>query len=157
MFRILCCTETAALPSGRVVQHRSGLWDPLNETALGSSFRPEQTFDTTHNFTWISTDESLAFRRQHSISAWYPFDKYTVVTTLEVFSGDNSTALPVSFLHLYGGLSGFHVEIKSIDHVKTSRSDQALYVIVTIQVHLFALSSGDDLRANLAMRSVASE
>ncbi|RPD77352.1 hypothetical protein L226DRAFT_458777, partial [Lentinus tigrinus ALCF2SS1-7] len=79
------------------------------------SFRPEQTFDTTHNFTWISVEESLAFRRQHSISAWYPFDKYTVTTTLEV-----------------------------IDHVRTSRTDQALYVVFTIQrcigVKLFALT-----------------
>ncbi|RPD62869.1 hypothetical protein L227DRAFT_609413 [Lentinus tigrinus ALCF2SS1-6] len=108
------------------------------------SFRPEQTFDTTHNFTWISVEESLAFRRQHSISAWYPFDKYTVTTTLEVFSGDNSTSLPISFLHLYGGLSGYNLAIKSIDHVRTSRTDQALYVVFTIQrcigVKLFALT-----------------
>ncbi|TFK85731.1 hypothetical protein K466DRAFT_494170, partial [Polyporus arcularius HHB13444] len=74
-----------------------------------------QTFDTTHNFTWISVEESLAFRRQHSISAWYPFDKYTITTTLE-----------------------------SIEHAKTTRTDQALHVVFTVRrcvgVKLFALT-----------------
>ena len=101
-------------------------------------FTAQETFDTTHNFTWISIDESLAFRRQHSISAWYPYDKYTVSTTLEVFSGSNTSgaapSLPIRFLHLYGGLSGHNLRIDTLQYVKTSRSNLALYVVFSVRV-----------------------
>lgn len=101
-----------------------------------SSFTPQGIFDTIHNFTWISVDESLAFRRQHSISAWYPFDKYITSTTLEVFNASDvdSAALAIHFLHMYGGLSGYNVRVDGIKHVKTSRTDLALYVIFSIRV-----------------------
>ena len=112
--------------------------------ALPSSFIPQETFDTTHNFTWISVEETLAFRRQHSISAWYPFDRYTASTTLELFSSDNSTSLPIYFLHLYGGLTGHSFEIEQVEHVQTPRTDNALYIVFSIRVCPECLLSADD-------------
>ncbi|KAI1794748.1 hypothetical protein LXA43DRAFT_882989, partial [Ganoderma leucocontextum] len=77
------------------------------------SFTPQETFDTTHSFTWISTRQSLAQRRQHSVSAWYPFDRYTL-------------------------------RMDSVEHVKTARSEEALYIIFFIRrcrgVKLFAVT-----------------
>ena len=97
------------------------------------SFTPQETFDTTHNFTWISTRQSLAQRRQHSVSAWYPFDRYTVSTTVEAFDLD-SFALPIEFVHMYAGLSGYELRIDSVENVKTAQSDEALYITFSIQV-----------------------
>lgn len=97
------------------------------------SFTPQETFDTTHNFTWISVRQSLAQRRQHSVSAWYPFDRYTASTTIEAFDV-NSSALPVHFVHLYAGLSGYELRVDSTEKVKTGQSDEALYITFSIQV-----------------------
>ncbi|PIL22971.1 hypothetical protein GSI_15668 [Ganoderma sinense ZZ0214-1] len=110
----------------------------------GLSFTPQETFDTTHNFTWISTRQSLAQRRQHSVSAWYPFDRYTVSTTVEAFDLGSSDALPVEFVHLYAGLSGYELRVDSLDKVKTAQSDEALYIAFSIRrckgVKLFAVT-----------------
>ncbi|KAM5538578.1 hypothetical protein V8D89_007607 [Ganoderma adspersum] len=106
-------------------------------------FTPQETFDTTHNFTWISTRQSLAQRRQHSVSAWYPFDRYTVSTTIEAFDL-GSSALPINFVHMYAGLSGYELRIESVDKVKTSQSEEAVYITFSIRrckgVKLFAVT-----------------
>ena len=92
-----------------------------------------ETFDTTHNFTWIATRQPLARQRQHSASAWYPFDQYTVNIIVEALADDTST-LPIYFTHLYAGLSGYHVRVEAIRRARTSRGDAALYLNLSIQV-----------------------
>ncbi|KAI0712689.1 hypothetical protein C8Q76DRAFT_797518 [Earliella scabrosa] len=119
------------------------LTHPDDRYAVG--FTPEETFDTTHNFTWMSVKETLAFRHQHSVTAWYPFDTYTASTTIEAFSSDeDSSALLIYFLHLHGCVSGYHLSIERIQHVRTPRSDRAIHVVFSIRrcmcVKLFALT-----------------
>ncbi|TBU51217.1 hypothetical protein BD310DRAFT_942559 [Dichomitus squalens] len=107
------------------------------------SFTSQETFDTSHNFTWISKRQFLAQRRQHSVSAWYPFDRYAVSTTIGAFDTDGSP-LPIYFVHLYAGLSGYNLQVDAIEHVRTSNSDEALHITFSIRrcegVKLFAIT-----------------
>ncbi|EJF56633.1 hypothetical protein DICSQDRAFT_129956 [Dichomitus squalens LYAD-421 SS1] len=63
----------------------------------GSSFTSQETFDTSHNFTWISKRQFLAQRRQHSVSAWYPFDRYAVDAIEHVRTSNSDEALHITF------------------------------------------------------------
>ncbi|TBU23271.1 hypothetical protein BD311DRAFT_674323, partial [Dichomitus squalens] len=60
-------------------------------------FAPRETFNTLHSFTWISDDQTLASRRQHSASAWYPYDVYTINSVEAVANLHDDRAVYVTF------------------------------------------------------------
>ncbi|TBU52741.1 hypothetical protein BD310DRAFT_939477 [Dichomitus squalens] len=109
-------------------------------------FAPMETFNTLHSFTWISDDQTLASRRQHSASAWYPYDVYTISTIIEAFDNIQSgpSSLPIYFLHLYGGHTGYKTRIDSVEAVANLHDDRAVYVTFSIRrcfgVKLFAIT-----------------
>ncbi|RPD77394.1 hypothetical protein L226DRAFT_568480 [Lentinus tigrinus ALCF2SS1-7] len=101
------------------------------------------TFNTSHQFSTVSPVETWSQRRQFSLSAWYPFDRYSAATFLEAFDSTNRTALPIYFAHIYGGATGFDVSV-TVEPVTTVRSGSAVLVTFSIRrgtaVRLFAIA-----------------
>ncbi|KAI0695752.1 hypothetical protein C8T65DRAFT_584039, partial [Cerioporus squamosus] len=67
------------------------------------------TFDTSHQFSTVSPVETWSQRRQFSLSAWYPYDTYSAATVIEAIESANHSELPIYFVHIYGGATGFDV------------------------------------------------
>ncbi|KAI0770151.1 hypothetical protein C8Q74DRAFT_1218587 [Fomes fomentarius] len=101
------------------------------------------TFNTSHPFSVTSPVETASQRRQFSLSAWYPFDRYTGTVVLEAFDSATKAPLPIYFAHLYGGATGFYVSTDA-ELVTTSRTSTALMLTFSIRrataVRLFAIA-----------------